>query len=512
MRAAATVLTLLFAATTLTPAMGQTGAQRASYSGPPRLIERTAFFGNPDRIGVALSPDGKHLSWIAPRDGVLNVWVAPVTDPSKARPLTNERTRPIRSATWAPDSSMLMFSNDKGGDENFLLYGVNIATGEQKTLTPFEKTQARIVKTSRQVKDRILVGVNNRDPRFHDVHELNLKTGALRLVMQNEGFAGFTADENLELRIAAKPRADGGVDYHRVVGGKVEPTPFETVGPEDTSTTPIGFTRDGKTLYWTDNRGRDTTALFAQDLATGRKTLIAESARADIGGALRNPKTGRAEAYSEYYLKNEWKPLDPAVRADFDHLSKTLPGQWAVASRPDADDIWIVVNDPITSPAAYHRYDRATKRLTKLFTIYPQLEGAPLAPMTTHEIKSRDGLTLPSYLTLPAGSDPDGTAGRIRRCRWCCWSTAAPGRVTATATTPSTNGSPIVATRCCPPTSGRPPASARSSWRPATASGAPPCTTTCSTRWTGRSAAVSPPRTRWPSWAPATAATPRCGA
>jgi dipeptidyl aminopeptidase/acylaminoacyl peptidase len=408
MRAAATVLTLLFAATTLTPAMGQTGAQRASYSGPPRLIERTAFFGNPDRIGVALSPDGKHLSWIAPRDGVLNVWVAPVTDPSKARPLTNERTRPIRSATWAPDSSMLMFSNDKGGDENFLLYGVNIATGEQKTLTPFEKTQARIVKTSRQVKDRILVGVNNRDPRFHDVHELNLKTGALRLVMQNEGFAGFTADENLELRIAAKPRADGGVDYHRVVGGKVEPTPFETVGPEDTSTTPIGFTRDGKTLYWTDNRGRDTTALFAQDLATGRKTLIAESARADIGGALRNPKTGRAEAYSEYYLKNEWKPLDPAVRADFDHLSKTLPGQWAVASRPDADDIWIVVNDPITSPAAYHRYDRATKRLTKLFTIYPQLEGAPLAPMTTHEIKSRDGLTLPSYLTLPAGSDPDG--------------------------------------------------------------------------------------------------------
>src|SRR5262245_28834681 len=99
---------------------------------PPALIERTKLFGNPSRSAGRLSPDGKWLSWLAPRDGVMNVWVAPTADPTKARPLTAEKVRPIRSYFWAPDSSMILFINDKGGDENFLLYGVDLATGAQK--------------------------------------------------------------------------------------------------------------------------------------------------------------------------------------------------------------------------------------------------------------------------------------------------------------------------------------------------------------------------------------------
>ena len=388
---------------------------RAPASGQPRLIERTAFFGNPTRTGGQISPDGKWISFIAPRDGVLNVWVAPSNDLAAAKPLTNERQRPIRSASFSPDSSMILFINDKGGDENFLLYGVDVRTGAQKALTPFEKTRVQLIKVSRDIPDRILVGLNNRDPRWHDVHELNLKTGALRLVMKNDGYAGFGADEGLNLRYAAKSRPDGGQDYFRVVNGAVETTPFEQVGLDDSQTTSAaGFTRDGKTLYWVDSRGRNTAALVAQDVATGRKTVLAQSARADIGGALRNPKTGRAEAYSEYYLKNEWKPIDPVIRPDLDYLRSNLKGEWSVVSRTDADDVWIVANDTVTGPSAFYRYDRGPKRLTKLFVTRPELEGAPLAAMNPVEIKSRDGLTLPSYLTLPVGTDPDGD-GRPNR-------------------------------------------------------------------------------------------------
>jgi hypothetical protein len=161
---------------------------------PAPLIERTKLFGNPSRAAGRISPDGKWLSWLAPRDGVMNIWIAPVADPTKAKVLTTEKIRPIRAYFWAPDASMILFINDKGGDENFLLYGVDVATGAQKSLTPFEKTRAEIVGMSRQVKDRILVGLNNRDPRWHDVYSLNLKSGELTQVFKNEGFASFLAD------------------------------------------------------------------------------------------------------------------------------------------------------------------------------------------------------------------------------------------------------------------------------------------------------------------------------
>jgi acetyl esterase/lipase len=373
------------------------------------LIPREKIFGNPSQTGGRLSPDGKWLSWIAPRDGVLNVWVAPASDPKAARALTNERQRPIRAHFWSPDSSHVLFINDKGGDENFLLYGVNVATGEQRTLTPFDKTRVQIVGASSEVKDRMLVGVNNRDPKWHDVHSLDFKTGKLTPVLINTGYAGFLTDRQLNIRAAAKPRPDGGTDYHRVVDNKVDPQPFEQVTLEDSETTrPAGFTTDGKTLYWLDSRGRDTAALVAQDVATGKKTVLAENAKADIGGAMANPKTGRIEAYAANYFKNEWTPLDPAVKADLAFLKSQLKGEINVTSRTDADDKWIVAVDPVTAPSTAYVYDRKARKLTKFYVTRPELEGAPLAAMHPLEIKARDGLTMVSYLTLPPGSDANG--------------------------------------------------------------------------------------------------------
>lgn len=370
---------------------------------PTPLIERAKFFGNPTKAAGRISPDGQWLSWIAPKDGVMNVWVAPVSDPSKARAMTDEKKRPIRNSFWSPDSKMIMFINDKGGDENFLMYGVDVATGAQKSLTPFEKTRVKMVGISNQVKDRILVGLNNRDPRWHDVHALDLASGKLTLVMQNDGgYADFSADEQLVLRMVSKSRPDGGMDYFRITDGKVEISPMGQVGMEDSLTTrPLDYTTDGKTLYWADSRGRDTAALVAQDVATGATTVVAQDARADIGGAMTDRKTGRIQAYSVNYLKQEYVPLDPSVKGDLAYLKAQANGGFHVVSRSDADDKWLVVIDRVSEPASTWLYERNKKNLTKLFVSRPELEGAPLAPMQPLEIKSRDGLTLVSYLTLP---------------------------------------------------------------------------------------------------------------
>ena len=408
MRLATAALAILLGGSALTSATAQTASQTGAAQ--PRLIARKDFFGNPTRAAGRISPDGKWLSWIAPRDGVLNVWVAPTAKPAEARAITNERLRPIRSYFWSPDSKMVLFVNDKGGDENFLLYGVDVAGGQERALTPFEKTRAQVVGISSEVKDRILVGVNNRDARWHDVHSLDLKTGKLTpVIMNTESFAGFRADEQLNVRFGVKTRPDGGADFYRVVDNKPEAKPFESVTLEDSTTTsPVGFTTDGKTLYWIDSRGRETAALIAQDVATGKKQVIFENAKADISGAMANPKTGRVEAVAVNYLKTDWTPLGSAVKSDLDFLKRELKGEISVTSRTDADDKWIVAVDPVTAPSAAYLYDRKARKLTKLYTTRPELEGAPLVAMHPVEIKSRDGLNLVSYLTLPPGSDPDG--------------------------------------------------------------------------------------------------------
>jgi dipeptidyl aminopeptidase/acylaminoacyl peptidase len=373
------------------------------------MIPRESLFGNPVRAAGQISPDGKWLSWLAPRDGVMNIWVAPVSKPHRGKPVTRATDRPIRQHFWSPDSSGVMYIQDKGGDENFLLYKINVATRQETTLTPFEKTRVQIVGASSTIKDKVLLGLNNRDARFHDVHLLNLATGELTLVLENNSYAGFMADDSLTLRMAQRQNAAGGTDYFRVMNNVVEAEPFETSAMEDAlSTAPAGYTSDGSTLYWIDSRGRNTAALIAQDTATGERRVIAEDAKADISGTLRDPVTGVVEAYAVNYLKNEWTAIDREIGASLDFLKARLEGQFAIAARTEDDSVWIVANDPLVKPAASYIYDRKAGKLTPFYTSRPALEGMPLQPMHPREIASRDGLTLPSYLTLPPGSDADG--------------------------------------------------------------------------------------------------------
>ncbi len=374
------------------------------------LIPREALFGNPTRAGGQISPDGQWLAWMAPHEGVMNVWLAPASDPANARLMTHSTDRPIPTYFIAPDSQSLLYIQDKAGDENYLAYQVQIATGEERCLTPFENTRVRLMGGSHQIKDKVLVGLNNRDPRLHDVHLLDLTTGELTLMMQNDdGYVGFLPDDSLTLRYALRQNAEGGTDMFPITDGKIAAEPSESTGLDDSLTTGVaGYTADGATLYWYDSRGRNTAALFAQDTATGEKRLIAEDAKADIGGTMRHPLTGVVEAYSVNYLKTEWVALDSHVKSSLDWLKSQLAGEFHVTSRTDLDDKWIVGNDPLVAPARAYLYDRTARTLTELYVTRPELEGAPLQPMEPIEIPARDGLTLVSYLTLPPGSDPEG--------------------------------------------------------------------------------------------------------
>ena len=415
MRHPAFRLTLLAStvAFALAPQAAQAAPSAADRIAGTELIARDALFGNPERANVQISPDGKYLSWVAAVDGVLNVWVAPADNPSQARAVTQDKARGIRSYFWSYQPDTLLYLRDSGGDEDFHLYAVDLKTGQAKDLTPFPKTTAQVAGVSPKHPGTILVGMNDRDAQWHDIYKVDLASGNRTLLEKNDAqIAGYIADADYTLKYAQRSRPDGGADVlRRGANGaweKFDDIPFEDV----LTTSPGGLTLDGKTLYFTDSRGRNTAALFAIDVTSGTRTLVLEDARADVGGTLADPATGKVQAVSVDYLRDEWKVVDPAIRADLEKLEAIGPGDVSVNTRTLDDKTWIVAYSAAEAPLVYYRYDRGTGTLTKLFSARPKLEGKPLVPQWPVEIASRDNKTLVSYLTLPRSADAnnDGKA------------------------------------------------------------------------------------------------------
>src|SRR5687767_1860472 len=97
-------------------AAGCAGSQPTrTAAGPAQLIERAKLAGNPGRQFSRISPDGEWLSWLAPHEGVMNLWIAPVATPERAKLLTDERTDRVSNYAWSPDGGSLLYTKDRGG-------------------------------------------------------------------------------------------------------------------------------------------------------------------------------------------------------------------------------------------------------------------------------------------------------------------------------------------------------------------------------------------------------------
>jgi len=393
-------------------------------AGQTPLIPRQVLFGNPDKAQTRISPDGQYISYLAPVDGVLNVWVAPVGQIEQARPVTSDKTRGIIQHRWSYSPGILVYLQDQGGDENFQVYSVDVKTGQVKNLIDNPKVREQILESSKQSPDELLVGINDRNPSYHDVWKVNLKTGEKSLQMPNpeqingEKVAGFVTDDQFNVRFVATATDTGGSSlYLPAAGGKFEL--YDQVDMEDSVNTDIiGFDATGEIAYITDSRGRNTAGLYAMNVKTKEKTLLAEHPHADAPasamGLLIHPTTHAVQAVAFNYKRAEWKVLDPAVQPDIDYLKTVADGDFQITARTNDDTKWSVSYIMDNGPARYYIYDRVKKQAEYLFSNRKDLENLPLARMHPVIVKSRDGLDLVCYLTLPldADSDQDGRPER----------------------------------------------------------------------------------------------------
>jgi len=373
---------------------------------PEGMIPRELLLGNPERAAPQLSPDGKKVAYLAPDKGVLNVWVRTVGQ-TDDHVVTADKKRGIRIYFWQPDSEHILYMQDFDGDENWNLYQTNLKTKMTRNLTPFQGIQARPHAPDPNFPDQILVEMNARDAKLHDVYRINLKTGAVELDTQNPGdVAGWTPDNKNQIRAAQVFAPDGGTIIRIRDNSKAPWKEFQRWSADETFGGVAGFTPDNKGVWLISSVGANAARLVETDIASGKSKVIAEDPQYDVSGAMAHPKTRKLEAVAFTRARQDWVLIDKTLQADFDALRAVRDGDFSVSSRDLADKTWLVVYIVDDGPVYYYAYDRATKKATLLFSNRPKLEKYKLAKMQPISYPARDGLTIHGYLSLPPDKEP----------------------------------------------------------------------------------------------------------
>jgi len=369
------------------------------------LVPRSVLFGNPERSAPAISPDGSLLAYLAPDQGVLNVWVRTLGK-TDDRVVTSDRKRGIRNFEWQYDSRNILYAQDKDGDENWHVYQTNIASKQTKDLTPFEKSRADLLSFEPGYPDTVLIQSNQRDAKVFDVYRMKLKTGEMTLDTQNPGdVQGWTADHDLQIRAAQVTTDDGGTLIRVRADVKSPWRELIKWGPEETLGNVVNFTPDNKSLWIITSLDANAARLISVDLATGKRTVVAEDPHFDVADTVEQPKNHQLQAVVFLRERRDFQIVDQDLQADFDALHKVRDADISNISRDLKDDKWIVTFEGDDSPVYYYVYDRATKNATMLFSNRPALEKYKLAKVQPIEYTARDGMKIYGYLTTPAGAD-----------------------------------------------------------------------------------------------------------
>ncbi|HZO72533.1 MAG TPA: S9 family peptidase [Ktedonobacteraceae bacterium] len=368
------------------------------------LIPRRVLFGNPEKASPQISPDGTKMAYLAPVKDVLNVWVGEVGG-DDYRPVTQDTDRGVRFYFWAPDNKHIMYIQDVGGNENWRLYATNLETKETRDLTPFENVQVRVVAHDKHFPNELLIAMNKENPQVHDVYHLDLITGELALRAKNPGnIADWVTDTAFKVRGAGVARPDGGLELLVRDNEESEWRKIVTWGPDDAlGSGPIGFTKDGQAIYLQDARDANAGRLVKLHLATGDLSVIAQDPHYDVGAVMIHPDTYEAQAVAFNRDRVEWQVLDESIKRDFDVVRQIHPGDFAITSRDDADNTWVVAFTVDNGPVAYYVYNRQKQSAKFLFNNQSELSQYTMATMQPVTFTARDGLTVHGYLTLPPG-------------------------------------------------------------------------------------------------------------
>lgn len=379
-----------------------TGGSLAQTNDIP-LIPMKDFFKNPEKRSFQISPDGNYLSWMQPWQTRMNVFVQKIGE-EDVKQVTFGTERDLAGYFWK-GNDRIVYTQDTKGDENFRLFAVDKDGQNPKDLTPFDNVRAGVVDQLKDNEDEMLIQMNKENPQVFDVYRINIDTGEMETVAQNPGnITGWMTDHDGKLRVAM---ATDGVNTSVLYRDK-EADEFKELFTTNFKETlaPALFTFDNKNLYMISNIGRDKAAIVEYDIANKKEVkVIYENSDYDVGG-LEYSRKRKVLLYSSYV---DWKRqihfFDKKAEEAYNHIQSQLPGyETALYGTNDAEDKLLVRTYSDKSLGAYYFYDVNKKELKKIIEVSPWIDEKYMADQKPIKFKSRDGLTIHGYLTLPKGA------------------------------------------------------------------------------------------------------------
>lgn len=401
--------TIKFAVIILT-IMAFTACNKEDKSQAVREIPVEDFFRNSEETSYQISPDGKNLSFMAPYENRMNVFVRPVEGGEAVR-VTSETTRNVAGYGWA-NNERIIFLKDTGGDENYQLYGVKKDGSDLKAYTAIPKVLTQIVDILEDNEDEILIATNERNPQIFDLYRLNLNTGERKLIHENPGYIqGWQTDHEGKVRVAYALL--DGVNT-AILYRDNEEEEFRnvlTTGYKD-EVAFVEFTPDNKLVYATTNLNRDKTALVLMDPNTCKELeVLYQNTDYDISGIFYSDVKGKL--LSVNYIGHQGIVrhfFDEDLKSTFKMLEEMLPGyKIGITDLSKDENVMIVIAYNDKTPGTYYILDLSGDKtdkthkpeLKKIADIKPWIkeeEMGTVFPVTYH---SRDGLNIEAYLTLP---------------------------------------------------------------------------------------------------------------
>jgi dipeptidyl aminopeptidase/acylaminoacyl peptidase len=383
----------------------------------PTLIDRALFFDDPQITLAQLSPNGVYTSFIKPYQGALNIWIKKRDAPfSTAIPVTASNARPIKSYFWSKDSRSILYILDKGGDENFSLFAIDIDTLPARTV-PLSRdlikslgSRTQLYRIAATNPNLVYVGINDRDKSWYDLYEVNIRTGQRTCLYKNTSrISEWYFDWRDKPRAVLRSAETGETQLLAVQQQSDDSLTFKLVMSHDVfeECAVAGIHKDNNQIYVISNKGtRNFRELLLVDLTTGIVKTVERDPlnRVDFAGLMLSEKSKLPlfVTYNDERIRRYWK--DASFSRDFKLITKTLSDADIQFTSSSLDErFWLLTTISDVDPGSTYLLDRQQKKLTLQFHSRPQLLSADLAKMQPIRYPSSDGLEIPAYLTLPKG-------------------------------------------------------------------------------------------------------------